>query len=300
MSVSWDDAPKLAPNDFYKLVCEDYLPAGVQGGVEKSDLMILNFADPKEADKYMPFRVFLNDTRDKPEHLDEDIWAQIQERNQQLKEMIFEAFGFDDKADKPGMLLNDRLAVFNPLRGKSTGKNKLRVGQRDQGGATVNTLILPRNPAPQGDYYLEILAADYKEKAELGMRGWVTMTVGIVGQDEEGKPYTPIRGLETMVKFRWSKEFMPRDEATRKGFKSERDYMALVQQDAEKAQRICATFGLPKPELAEDTDNLYLQWPSDIRQLLVKGLRSRKSIRLTQVLDNGERFNRPMWPALPR
>jgi len=288
--ASWNDAPQLAPLGDYKLTCEDYIPAGSQGGTELSDIMILNFAEPKEADKYMPFRIFLNDQRGKPEHLDDDIWAAIQERNQQLKELIFEAFGFSEGDE------------HHKLLGKNTGKNKLRVTQRDSAGSLVNTITLPRNPAPQGDYFLEVGSADYKERSELGMRKWLTMTVNIVGEDENGKPYTPIRGIDTMVKFAWSKDFMQRDEETRKGFKSERDYLSLVKQDAERAARICQAFGLPKPEEKEDADTLYLDWGQDLRSLLTKGLKTKKSLRLTQTLDQttGERYNRPHWPVLAK
>lgn len=288
--ASWNDAPQLAPLGDYKLTCVDYLPAGSQGGADTVDIMVLNFANPKDADKYMPFRVFINDQRSKPAQLDDDTWAAIQERNEQVKQLIFEAFAFDE----------DKEEVFK-LIGRDTGKNKLRVTQRDQGGTMVNTISPPRNPAPQGDYFLELTAADYKQREEIGMRKWLTLTVAVDAKDEEGKPYTPIRGLDTMLKFCWSKEFKPRDEETKKGFKSERDYMALVQQDAERAMRICQAFGLPKPEQSEDADNLFLSWnDTDIRALLTKGIRTKKSLRLSQTLDQqtGERFNRIHWPAL--
>lgn len=293
--ASWNDAPELAPVGDYKLNCMDYIPAGSQGGAELVDMMVIGFVDPKYADKYMPFRMFLNDRRDKPPQLDDDTWASIQERNQQIKELIYEAFGFDEAKDAG--------REAEKLIGKDTGKNKLRVVRQDRGGSSSNTIALPRNPAPNGDYFLEILGADYKEKGpqDLGMRKWLTLTLGIEGQDTEGKAFTPIRGLDTMVKFCWSKDFKPRDEEAKTGFKSERDYMALVQQDVERTGRLCHQFGLPAPKRAEDADTLYLDFGQDLRALLVKGLKTKKKIRLTQTLDQVtlERYNRAQWPVVP-
>lgn len=290
--VSWTDAPQLAPVADYKLKCEDYIPAGAQGGAQYSDIMVVNFGNPKDADKYLPFRVFLNDQREKPATLDDDVWAGIQERNQQLKEAIFEAFGFDENKDE-----------YFKLIGKDTGKNTLRVIQQTQKSGIVNTIGLPRNPAPQGDYHLEILGGTYKEKEELGLRKWLTLTIGVVGQDEDGNSYTPIRGTDTMVRFCWSKEFKCKATSEDgKGWEDEKAYLGnIMNREVFNTKRICLAFGLPMPEPKEDKENLWLEWPSDPRALFEKGLKTVKSLRLGQRLDEtGQAFNTINWPNLPR
>ena len=280
-ALSWGNAPTLAPTGDYKLRCSDYIPLGSVGGSQTSDAAVFDFPDPKQ--NHLPFRVYLFDQRSKPEHLSDEVWESIQERNARLEAEIFTAFGVDVETPQK-------------LMGKDTGKNTLRVLLSTRGGASNNTIGLPNNPAPMGDYFVEIASCQERSKPEgTFMQAWHNLSLRIVADEH----YSLIRGLDAgMIVSQGPNTVQLRDPMVGKGFKTEEDYWSAVERSLDQTQRILTAFGLPAAEKTSDADALRVTIP----ELPQVGARSIKVVRVKQRIDQelGDTFNYVEWPPFPR
>lgn len=281
-----EDMPEYTPPGDYRLRIQDYIRAGEQGGAQNWDTIVLEHTDPKLADKHpMPIRMRVNEQpREKPASLDDDTWASIQEGNRARDEYIFGAFGWEP----------DNLPPFDKMLGKDTGKDTLRVGYDREG---ANTILMPRNPAPQGEYHYEIRAVQEKTyERDYGTLEAINLTLGFVGEG-----YSPIKGLDTYVPIRWTRACKLKSESEDgSGWESAQAYLAraVQQQGLNKAKSMCAAFGLPMPELKQDDTTFYLEFPTP----LSTGLKTKNKLRTKQSFSQflGDTTNTVQWPPAPR
>jgi len=302
--LDWSKSPEFKNVPDCEVRVIDYIPAGSQGA--PADCSIICMEAVKENLREIRQRVL--DNRDKPATLvDVEVWEGIKARQAELDAMIFEAFGLPSTGP----------VDVKDILGKK-GRLPVSVVLDSRGGKQMQ-IRLPRNVAPQGSYILEVLKVhENRKQTETNIRHAVTLTLGFVQKDSDGKPYTPMVGLDSNTYLvleacgKYRGKFVGVDgQPTKaasdpcaiesedgKGFSDQGQYMEFVKKSLDITERALSMFGVSteQEETKEGGRILKLQGIDNVQELVGRKTKRPVGVRPFTNRQTGDEMNAVKWP----